>query len=124
MYQNKLMKKLFSIFSIASITTIILANPTWAKPTTYYGNKGTYTIDFKAGTYRGCLNSGGCISLGRKQRIQHTYDERKGRAITAWQNGEYTYVTLNGTLSVRDKNGIVIFDDFLSESPNMRDSQE
>jgi hypothetical protein len=118
------MKKLLAIFSIASITTIILANTVEAKPTTYYGKKGTYTIDFKAGTYRGCLNSGGCISLGRKQRIQHTYDERKGRAITAWKNGEYTYVTLNGTISVRDGNAIVIFDDFLFESPSMRDSQE
>jgi hypothetical protein len=118
------MKKLLAIFSIASITTIILANSAGAEPITYYGKKGTYTIDFKAGTYRGCLNSGGCISLGRKQRIQHTYNERSGTAITAWKNGKYTYVIRNGEIYVSEKNNTVIFDDFLFDSPSMRDSQE
>jgi hypothetical protein len=118
------MKKLLAIFSIASITTIIIANTVEAKPTTYYGNKGTYNIDFKAGTYRGCLNSGGCISLRKKQRIQHTYNERTSSSVNVWKNGEYSYVIRNGELSVRDGAGNVIFDDFLFDSPSQRDSQE
>jgi hypothetical protein len=48
--------KFLSIFSLASISMTVI-DPALAKPVVHYGAKGTYTVDYEAGTYRGCLNS-------------------------------------------------------------------
>lgn len=104
------MKRLLFIFSIAPITTIIFANPIWAKPITYYGSKGVYTIDYQAGTYRGCLKSIGCIFLSRKYLIPC-----KGIACETrgWKKGQYVYsIGGENELDV-SKNGRTIFSDYL-----------
>jgi hypothetical protein len=104
------MKRLLSIFSIASITTILFANPILAKPITYYGSKGVYTIDSQAGTYRGCIKRSGCIFLGRKYLIPC-----KGMACETkgWKKGQYIYsIGGENELDV-SKNGRTIFSDFL-----------
>jgi tetratricopeptide (TPR) repeat protein len=81
-----------------------------AEPTTYQGSKGTYTIDLSAGTYRGCLDSGGCISLGRKYLIKNTNPEFTG---IRWKNGQYVYEINEGALNV-SQNGRIIFQDRVS----------
>ncbi len=104
------MKRLLSIFSIASITTILFANPISAKPITYYGDKGVYNIDYQAGTYRGCLKGKGCIFLGRKYLIPC-----KGIACETrgWKKGQYVYsIGGENELDV-SKNGRTIFSDSL-----------
>jgi hypothetical protein len=105
------MKKLLSVFSIASITTILLTNPLLAKPINYRGDKGTYTIDYQAGTYRGCLKSGGCIFLGRKYLVPC-----KGIACEtrAWKKGQYIYAIGSDSELAVSKNGRFIFSDQLS----------
>jgi hypothetical protein len=52
-----------------------------ASPLTFAGYKGTYTIDENAGTYKGCIASGGCIKLGPESRV----------APNSWSNNGYTY---------------------------------
>jgi tetratricopeptide (TPR) repeat protein len=104
------LKKFLSVLSLATIATTAIANPVFAEPTTYQGNKGTYTIDIEAGNYRGCLDNGGCISLGRKNLIKSTNTEFSG---TSWKNGEYTYSIDEGELKVA-QNGRIIFQDSLS----------
>lgn len=104
------LKKFLSVLSLATIATAMIANPAFAEPTTYQGSKGTYTIDLGAGTYRGCLDNGGCISLGRKNLIRSTNTEFSG---TSWRNGEYTYSINDSQLKVA-QNGRIIFQDSLS----------
>jgi hypothetical protein len=104
------MKKLLSIFLIASTTTILFTNPLWAKPINYRGEKGTYTIDYQADTYRGCLKSSECIFLGRKYLIPCKGIECEAKG---WKKGEYMYAIHGEELSV-SKNGQFIFTDYLS----------
>jgi tetratricopeptide (TPR) repeat protein len=100
------LNKFLSVLSLTAIATTVIANPGFAKPTTYRGEKGTYTIDTERATYRGCLDNGGCISLGRKNLI----NEFSG---TSWKNGEYTYSINDSELKVT-QNGRIIFQDSLS----------
>jgi hypothetical protein len=79
------MQKPLLIISMAIVATLI-ATPAISKPLTYKSSKGTYTIDFTRGTYRGCISSGGCISLGRKQIVPCKVCES-----TEWKNGEFKY---------------------------------
>ena len=102
--------RFLSVLSLAAITTTIVSNPVVAEPTTYQGSKGTYTIDLQAGTYRGCLDSGGCISLDRKYLIKNTNPEFTG---IRWKNGEYVYEINEGALNV-SQNGRIIFQDRVS----------
>ena len=113
------MKKLLSIFSSASIATILLANSAGAEPITQRGTKGIYTIDFSAGTYRGCLNSGGCISLGRKYLLPCKASRETSYACeaTVWKKGQYSYEVGEGMIVVT-KNGRMIFEDSLGERVN------
>jgi hypothetical protein len=104
------LSKFLSVLSLATIATTVIVNPAFAEPTTYQGSKGTYTIDIGAGTYRGCLDDGGCISLGRKNLIKITNAEFSG---TRWKNGEYTYSINDSELKVA-QNGRIIFQDSLS----------
>jgi hypothetical protein len=104
------MKKLLTIFSIASITTILFTNPLLAEPINYLGEKGTYTIDYQADTYRGCLKSSGCIFLGRKYLIPCKGIECESKG---WKKGEYVYAIHGEELS-GSKNGQLIFTDYLS----------
>jgi hypothetical protein len=105
------MKKLLSILSIASITTILCINPLWAKPINYRGEKGTYTIDYQADTYRGCLKSSGCIFLGRKYLVPCKGIECETKA---WKKGQYVYATGGENELFVSKNGQLIFHDYLS----------
>ena len=113
------MRKLLSIFSIASIATILLANAAGAEPITQRGTKGTYTIDLSAGTYRGCLNSGGCISLGRKYLLPCKTSKEVNYVCeaTVWKKGQYKYEVGEGMIVV-SKNGRMIFEDSLGERVN------
>jgi hypothetical protein len=104
------LSKFLFVLSLATIATTVIENPAFAEPTTYQGNKGTYTIDLGAGTYRGCLDNGGCISLGRKNLIKSTNTEFSS---TSWKNGEYTYSIDRFELKVV-QNGRIIFQDSLS----------
>jgi tetratricopeptide (TPR) repeat protein len=104
------LNKFLFVLSLATIATTVIANPAFAEPTTYQGSKGTYTIDLGAGTYRGCLDNGGCISLGRKNLIKSINTEFSG---TSWKNGEYTYSINDNQLKVA-QNGRIIFQDSLS----------
>jgi tetratricopeptide (TPR) repeat protein len=101
------LNKFLSIFSLASIATTILGDPAFARPIVHRGDKGTYTIDAEAGTYRGCLNSGGCISLGRKYLIKSSNSESTD---IRWKNGEYIYEISEGGINV-SQNGRLIFQD-------------
>lgn len=102
--------KFLSVLSLATIATTVIANPAFAEPTTYQGSKGTYTIDIEAGTYRGCLDNGGCISFGRKNLTKSANTEFSG---TSWKNGEYTYSVNDSEIKVA-QNGRIIFQDSLS----------
>jgi Tetratricopeptide repeat len=101
------LNKFLSIFSLASIATTILVDPAFARPIVHRGDKGTYTIDAEAGTYRGCLNSGGCISLGRKYLIKSSNSESTD---IRWKNGDYIYEISEGGINV-SQNGRLIFQD-------------
>jgi hypothetical protein len=113
------MKKLLSIFSIASVATILLANSASAEPIAQRGAKGIYTIDLNAGTYRGCLNSGGCISLGRKYLLpcKGTKETSYVCEGTVWKKGQYRYEVVEGMIVVT-KNDRIIFEDSLGERVN------
>lgn len=109
------MKKLLSILLIAFVLTSIFINPAFAEPIKYNSSKGTYTIDFAAGTYHACLNEGGCISLGPKKFGGCSTDPDSGECEAAtWTNGPYDYEVAEGTLIVT-KNGKIIFTDQLKE---------
>lgn len=102
------MQKLFSIISIAFAVTA-MTNPVLAEPLSFRGSKGTYTIDYQKGTYRGCLFRGGCITLGRKQMVACSGDGDLCE-VTRWKRGEYEYAVLDGNIWVR-KNDRIIFQD-------------
>lgn len=108
------MKKLLSFLSIASLSTTILANPAVAdypafNNDSFRGSKGTYAVSYVNGTYRGCLFSGGCISLGRKQLIpcNGSGDECE---VIRWKRGEYVYSVHDRQVYVT-KNDRIIFTD-------------
>jgi hypothetical protein len=105
--------KFLSIFSLASIATTILVVPAFGKPVVHYGAKGTYTVDYEAGTYRGCLNSGGCITLGRKYLLPCRAKKPEYCEGTSWKKGQYEYSIGEGMISV-SKNGQSIFEDSAS----------
>jgi hypothetical protein len=109
------MRKLLSIISLASIATTIAVSPAFAdypafKDETFRGSKGTYTVKYSAGTYRGCLNSGGCITLGRKYLVPCDGTEPDGCEIISWKKGPYVYAVHDLNIRVY-KNGKVIFKD-------------
>lgn len=87
------------------ITTLSLTLPVLAEPITYYGNKGDYTVDYDAGTYRGCVSNSGCIFLDSNRKV----------GISTWRNGAYTYSVNNDMVQVY-KNGVVIFEDSFIDS--------
>jgi hypothetical protein len=107
------LNKFLSIFSLASIATIILIDPAFAKPVVHYGEKGTYTVDYDASTYRGCLNSGDCITLGRKYRLPCKAGKPEYCEVASWKKGPYEYIIGAGMISVT-KNGRIIFEDSAS----------
>ncbi len=109
---KSVLTKFLSIFSLASIATTILVNPAFARPIVHRGDKGTYTVDFEAGTYRGCLRSGGCVFLGRKYLVENNNPESES---TAWTKGEYTYAVGEGEIWVT-KNGRIIFEDHMYQT--------
>jgi hypothetical protein len=109
------MRKLLSIISLASIATTIAVSPAFAdypafKDETFRGSKGTYTVKYSAGTYRGCLNSGGCITLGRQYLVPCDGTEPDGCEIISWKKGPYVYAVHDLNIRVY-KNGKVIFKD-------------
>jgi tetratricopeptide (TPR) repeat protein len=106
------LNKFLSIFSIASIATIIFVVPAIGSPVVFTGSKGTYTIDYEAGTYRGCLDDGGCISLGAKYLIKNLSPDSKR---IGWKNGEYKYVLQEGQISVY-QNSRIIFQDYINSN--------
>jgi hypothetical protein len=108
------MKKLLSILSLASISTTFLVNSALAEPFTFRGQKGTYTINISAGTYRGCLFSGGCVNLGRKYLVPCVADkDSEACDQMEWKKGQYTYSVFpsDGQTVTVYKNGERIFDD-------------
>jgi hypothetical protein len=107
------LNKLLSIFPLALIATTILIDPAFAKPVVYRGVKGTYTVDYEAGTYRGCLNNGGCITLGRKYLLPCRAKKPEYCEGTSWRKGQYEYSIGEGMISV-SKNGQLIFEDSAS----------
>lgn len=102
------MQKLLSIISIAFAATAMTTS-VLAEPSSFRGSKGTYTIDDQRGTYRGCLFSGGCITLGRKQMVVCNGDGDQCE-VSRWKRGEYEYAVLDGNIWVR-KNDRIIFQD-------------
>ena len=110
------MRKLLSIVSLASIATTVVINPANADypafaNTTFHGSKGTYTINYSAGTYRGCLYSGGCITLGKKYLIPcDAHRAPDGCEFISWKKGQYVYSVHDEDVYV-SKNGQGIFYD-------------
>jgi hypothetical protein len=102
------MKKLLFILSLASIATTVLANPAFAEPYTFKGYKGTYSIN--DGAYRGCLFSGGCITLSRKYLIPCVSPEPDACEVISWKKGEYVYSIHDQNVYV-SKNGRMVFQD-------------
>ena len=74
-----------------------------ASPVRLQGQKGVYTVDFEAGTYYGCVQGNGCISLDPSQRI----------GPQSWQNGDYVYKFVEEGLVVY-QNGTLIFSDYIA----------
>jgi hypothetical protein len=110
------LNKFLSIFSLASIATVVLIAPAIAKPITYRGEKGTYTVDTERHTYRGCLYSGGCISLKKKHWVPCSESQlRAGCQHISWAKGEYTYRVNADPKVIVYKGGEVIFEDVLRE---------
>ena len=66
---------------------------------TYYGQEGTYTVDYEAGTYYGCTDAG-CLALGPEKRVSYT----------SWRNGNFLYV-ISGNEVFVENNGSIIFSD-------------
>jgi tetratricopeptide (TPR) repeat protein len=104
--------KFLSIFSLASISTIIFVVPAIGSPVVFTGSKGTYTIDYEAGTYRGCLDDGGCISLGEKYLVRNLSPDSKR---IGWKNGEYKYVLQENQITVY-QNSRIIFQDYINSN--------
>jgi hypothetical protein len=106
------MKKLLSTLSLAAIATTALASPAFAEPYTIHGQKGNYTINHNTGTYRGCLFSGGCVTLGRKYLVPCVESNGSDACdVRSWKKGEYTYqVYIDENVTVY-KNGQTIFQD-------------
>ncbi|BFM40782.1 hypothetical protein [Synechocystis sp. LKSZ1] len=88
------------LLPLAFISAIIPVLPALALPVTYYGQKGEYTVDYDAGTYKGCIYQTGCIVLGKNRKV----------GIATWKNGEYTYSINDEKVQVY-KRGKVIFQD-------------
>jgi hypothetical protein len=91
-------------FNALLVTLMLLSAasfPANAKPVRLIGDKGEYTIDFQAGTYKGCVERK-CISLGPNQKV--------GEAT--WKNGEYQYVVGEEGVFVY-KNQTLVFSDRL-----------
>ncbi|MGB8702176.1 MAG: hypothetical protein WCD18_22395 [Thermosynechococcaceae cyanobacterium] len=91
-------------FNAVLLTLMLLSAasfPANAEPVRLTGDKGEYTIDFQAGTYKGCVESK-CISLGPDQKV--------GEAT--WKNGEYQYVVGEEGVFVY-KNQTLVFSDRL-----------
>jgi hypothetical protein len=110
------LNKFLSIISLASISTTILVNPAFAKPVTYRGEKGTYTVDTERHTYRGCLYRGGCVSLKEKHWIPCSQSQlRAGCQHISWGNGDYTYTVNADPQVIVRKGGTIIFEDTLRE---------
>jgi hypothetical protein len=104
LFQEKIMKGNGIKLNALLLTLMILcaANfPANAKPVTLTSDKGEYTIDFHAGTYKGCVERK-CISLGSNQKV--------GEAT--WKNGEYKYVVTEEGVFVY-KNQTLVFSDRL-----------
>ena len=110
------MKKILAILSLASIATTAVISPANADypayaNTTFRGSKGTYTINYSAGTYRGCLYSGGCITLGRKYLVPCDGSrEPDACEVISWKKGQYVYSVHDENVYV-SKNGREIFQD-------------
>jgi predicted lipoprotein with Yx(FWY)xxD motif len=103
MTTTKLQIKISATAILAGVTLTILSAVTFpanASPVTLTGDKGTYTIDREAGTYKGCLKE--CISLGPQHRVGEF----------TWVNGEYKYVVGEEGVFVY-KNQTLIFSDRL-----------
>lgn len=108
------MNKIFSFSLFVAILMTVSESPAFAKPTTFYGGKGKYTIDFEAGTYRGCIKGGGCISLRRKHLISSCNQNSSYECeITRWKNGGYIYEAGQERINVI-KNGRTVFSDYLN----------
>jgi hypothetical protein len=73
-----------------------------ARPITYYGQKGEYTVDYEAGTYKGCVYDTSCIKLGRNRKA----------GISTWRNGDYTYSINDDTVEVYRKGKLIFKDTF------------
>jgi hypothetical protein len=102
------MKKLLSFVSLASIATTVLVSPACAE-FKIHGYKGTYTLS--EGTYRGCLNSGGCVTLGPKYQIPcDSSREADACEVVSWKKGQYVYSVHDDNIYVT-KNGKEIFKD-------------
>jgi hypothetical protein len=113
---TSVLTKFLSIFSLASIATTVLIVPAIAKPITYRGEKGTYTVDTERRTYRGCLDSGGCVSLKKKHWVPCSESQlRVGCQHISWRNGEYTYTFYAELKVLVNKGGETIFEDVLRE---------
>ena len=85
-----------SIFVTANTLSVMAA------PVTYYGQKGEYTVDWEAGTYKGCVYNTGCIKLGRNRKV----------GISTWKNGDYTYSINDYKVEVYRKGKIIFRDTF------------
>lgn len=108
------MKKLLSFLSVAAISTIALISPAVADypnfaSDNFRGSKGTYAVSYTAGTYHGCLFSGGCISLGKKQLIPCNGSADECENIQ-WKSGPYVYTVHDRDVWIT-KNGRKIFQD-------------
>lgn len=80
-------------------------NPAIAETITYIGEKGNYTVDDVALTYRGCTDAG-CVNLGQKHFIA---SDRFGMT---WINGDYSYqVSLKDEqIRIYKKTQLIFFD--------------
>ena len=101
------MKKLLSIISLAAISTTAFIAPACAE-FTIRGHKDTYTLN--EGTYRGCLNGGGCVTLGRKYQVPCNSPEADACEVVSWKKGQYVYSVHDDNIYVF-KNGRIIFQD-------------
>jgi hypothetical protein len=88
------------VFFLSLFCLLVPELPANASPKTYKGNKGEYTVDYQAGTYRGCIYNKGCISLGR--------DKKSGPS--SWSNSNYSYAVDDFRIAVYH-NGKLIFED-------------
>jgi hypothetical protein len=93
--------KLLSLV-VATIFSVIYAPIVIARPITYYGQKGEYTVNYDAGIYKGCVYDTGCIQLGRNRKV----------GISTWRNGDYTYSINDETVEVYRKGKLIFKDNF------------